>query len=157
MKMKNKGIFIVLVLLLAVVVSACSNTYSNPTGATNYNAPAVNNPSAAASNPPASTPTGPKITDPEYAGIAHLISGATLDASAQTATSGFNINRVANSDGTTTFTLTSTNPEYQDQTYTLQPGQQLYFIERSLGDDSSGEGNIGDDTAVVTDANGYLI
>jgi hypothetical protein len=86
-----------------------------------------------------------------------LISGATLDAAAVNVTSDFDIKKTVNSDGTTTIVLSSTNPEYSTQTYTLQSGEQLYFIERNLGDDSNIDANLGDDMAIKVDAQGYIV
>jgi hypothetical protein len=63
-----------------------------------------------------------------------------------------------NSDGTTTYNLIALNSEYQNQSYTLQSGQSLYFIERSMGDDGNGSENfLGDDHAVIVDSSGYII
>ena len=155
-------------LAFVVAVSGCTNN-ANPTNTV----PTTNNPSTAntspannpnpsttadqnaASNPSTSTQ---KITDAKYANSAYLISGDTLDAAAQNAISGFQINKTVNADGTTTINLSSSNPEYQNQTYTLQPGQKLYFIESYPADDNNNnEGNIGDDKAIVTDADGNII
>jgi hypothetical protein len=132
MKQKNSIIFIAL-LMLVVIVSGC--TSSSPTSTNNAptnNIPTANNPSA--NNPTATAPAitqttvTAKITDAKYAGKAYLISGETLDAATQTAISGFNIDKTINSDGTTTIKLSSSNPGYTNQSYTLQPGQKLYFI-----------------------------
>lgn len=99
-----------------------------------------------------------KLSDSPYANYAYLISSDPLSADAQQAISGFNINKQTNSDGTTTINLIALNPEYQNQTYTLQPGQSLYFIERSMGDDGNGTENfLGDDHAIIVDSNGYII
>ena len=137
-----------LLLAIILVVAGCSSNTSNTTN---------NQP-----NPTTGSPTEPtgavKLSDSQYAANSYLISGDTLDDAAQQAMSGFSMQKTANADGTTTISLSSTNPEYKNQTYTLQPGQQLYFIERALGDDSNNqEGAIGDDNAVVVDSQGYII
>jgi len=151
---KNIGI-IAAVLLLAVVITACTTTGTTP-GQTTTGA---NNPSV--NTPPAGTATGTSskvlLTDEPYANNAYLISGDTLDDTAKNAMSGFSMSKTQNSDGTTTIALSSTNPEYQNQSYTLQPGQKLYFIEMSGGDDSNNqEGALSDDKAVIVDADGYV-
>jgi len=157
---QNKGIFVILTLLLVVAVSGCT-TVPQSTNPTSTNPQSTNTAVTNTANTATTTgqnQAGPKITDAKYANVAYLISGDTLDAATQTAISGFNINKVTNSDGTTTFTLTSTNTEYKDQSYTLKPGQKLYFIEKNLGDDSdNNERFLADDTAVVTDADGNII
>jgi hypothetical protein len=99
-----------------------------------------------------------KLADTPYANSAYLISSDTLSPEAQQAISGFSINKQTNSDGTTTINLIALNPEYQNQSYTLQSGQSLYFIETSWGDDGNGsETFLGDDHAVVVDSNGYIV
>lgn len=89
---------------------------------------------------------------------AYLISTTPYDANTQKALSGFTVTNKTLADGSREFTLTSTNPEYQTQTYTVKQGEKLYFIETMLGDDSNNQDrNLGDDTAVVVDANGYIV
>jgi hypothetical protein len=99
-----------------------------------------------------------KLSDSPYASYAYLISTDTLSLDTKQAISGFQINKVMNSDGTTTYNLIALNSEYQNQSYTLQSGQSLYFIERSMGDDGNGSENfLGDDHAVIVDSSGYII
>lgn len=106
----------------------------------------------------ASTSNETKLSESPYANYAYLISSYPLSSEAQQAISGFNINKQANSDGTTTINLVALNPEYQNQSYTLQQGQSLYFIERSMGDDGDGSENfLGDDHAIIVDSNGYIV
>ena len=164
MKTKNNMIFIAIALLvLVVVVSACTNNAVTPVGAGANNPATVDNaanPAPNTNNPaPANQNTATqKLSDSRYANNAYLISGDALDAAAQQAISGFNIDKTTNADGTTTFRLSSSNPEYQNQSYTLQPGQKLYFIEANLGDDgNNNEGFLGDDKALITDADGNII
>ena len=146
---------------MVVVVSACTNTATTPT--TTTSSPTDTGSPASGPIPPngpATTQNLPpvKLADSRFAPNAYLISGDTLDAAAQQATSGFTIQKTANADGTTTISLSSSNPEYQNQTYTLQPGQKLYFIETALGDDNNNqENNLGDDRALITDADGNII
>ena len=155
-------IFIVMLGFVAAVSGCSNNSYPTSTTPTSTNPapttpPAVPTTTNSPATPSQNTVTA-KITDAQYANNAYLISGDTLDAAAQSATSGFNINKVANSDGTTTITLSSSNPGYTNQSYTLQSGQKLYFIEKYLADDNgNSEGNVADDTAIVTDADGNIV
>ena len=81
-----------------------------------------------------------------------------MDDATKQALSGFTVDKQALSDGSTQITLNATNPEYQTQTYTLTPGQKLYFIERNLGDDQNGQDIVlGDDRAVVTESDGTIV
>jgi len=154
---------IILSLLLVIIVSGCTNnTNPAPPGVTPA-LPSTNNqnvapPSTANPNSNFVNPVGQNLADSRFANDSYLISGDTLDAATVNAISGFQINKTANSDGTTTIILTSSNPEYQNQTYTLQPGQKLYFIEMNLADDSNDNDNIiGDDRALITDADDNII
>jgi hypothetical protein len=98
-----------------------------------------------------------KFTDsPDYP-YAYLISGDTLDANATQALAGFELQKQQMADGSLNITLKALSPEYTDQDYIVKPGQKLYFIERSLRDDSDGEHNTHDDTAVIVDAGGYVV
>ncbi len=104
------------------------------------------------------TASGQKLADSQYAQYAYLISGDTIAPDAQTALSGFTLSKQAASNGATQYTLTASKAGYHNQTYALQPGQQLYFIETSLGDDRDGQDTaLSDDTAIVTDANGVIV
>ena len=142
MKNSSKVWMMGLMLLSIVAIAACA-----PTGS-----------SQQASQAPAAAGEKTKLADEPYAQFAYLISGDTLDSAAQTALTGFEMQKTANPDGTTTIKLNSSNPEYQDQSYTLKQGEQLYFIERSLGDDRDDyEHNLRDDFAVVVDADGYVV
>jgi hypothetical protein len=162
MQSKTTILFVVL-LALIVAVSGCtnaSNSSGTPSGANpTVNTPSVNTPSVATIPSTVNqNQASAKITDVKYANKAYLISGDTLDSATQNAMSGFSMNKIVNTDGTTTISLSSSNPDYQNQSYTLQPGQKLYFIEKNLGDDGSGsEFNLGDDTALITDADGNII
>jgi hypothetical protein len=134
----------VLILALTITVSACS-TVPQASNNTQVNTSVQN-------------PVSLKITDARYINNSFLISGDTLDDNAKLATNGFNITKSDNLDGTTTFTLTSSNPEYRNQTYTLQQGQQLYFVELNHGDDiNSTDSILGDDRALITDADGNIL
>jgi len=89
---------------------------------------------------------------------AYQIFPGVLSPSAREAITGFNLDLKNNPDGSTTINLVATNPEYKNQTYTVQQGQKLYFIERSLRDDSGGEEKfLGDDMAVVVNSAGYIV
>lgn len=167
------SVLVVAMFSAALIITACSSPSNTGTGNTNIpstppdntNVPTTptdngaNAPQANTSNIPTNPEAGrTKLSDSRDANNAYLISGDTLDAATQRAISGFSIQKTPNADGTTTISLTSSNPEYQNQSYTLQSGEQLYFIERSLGDDSNNEeGALGDDSAIIVDAQGYIV
>jgi hypothetical protein len=101
-----------------------------------------------------------KFSDTPYYPYAYQISGNSRSNMANQALAGFKLDKTDNSDGTTTYILTALKQEYVNQSYTLQPGQSLYFIEMSMGDDDTANNadyNLGDDFAVVVDSNGYIV
>lgn len=99
-----------------------------------------------------------KFTDSNLASIAYQIFPGPMSAETVKAIAGFNIKTTPNADATTLISLTSTNPEYKDQQYTVKPGEILYFIEKNPGDDSENKDKfMADDTAVLVDANGFII
>lgn len=102
--------------------------------------------------------TGTKLSASPYASYAYLIYPGQPSASAQKAMTGVKLEATNNSDGTTTVRLIAISPMYQNQTYTLHQGDSLYFLERSLVDDSDGtEHFTADDTALVVNSQGYII
>jgi hypothetical protein len=103
---------------------------------------------------------GMPLSSSPYANYAYLISGETLSPEAQQALAGFQLNSTLNGDGSTTYVLTAVKQNYYNQTYTIKPGQNLYFIERSMGDDNVADNddyNLGDDFAIVVDSSGNII
>lgn len=89
---------------------------------------------------------------------AYLISTPTYDANTKTALSGFTVTSSVQTDGSTKYTLNAQNPEYTTQTYIVKPGEKLYFIDSLLADDNgNADKTLRDDTAVVVDANGYIV
>jgi len=83
-----------------------------------------------------------------------------MDDKTKTATAGFAITKTALSDGTTQYDLKALKSGYKDQTYTIKPGQQLYFIESYPGDDdinNNVDKSLRDDMAVVVDASGNVV
>lgn len=89
---------------------------------------------------------------------AYLISTPTYDANTKKALSGFTITKTVLADGSNQITLNAQNGEYTTQTYVVKPGEKLYFIEMNLSDDNgSTDKFIGDDQAILVDANGYIV
>lgn len=152
----NKGLVIGILVVLALAAVVVIATRPNNTGYTvaNMNTPSQTN--STSSNSIASM----KFSDSPYYHYSYLISGGALSSQAQRALAGFNLSATQNSDGTTTYTLTALESGYVSQTYTLQPGQSLYFLEGSMGDDDTMgnlDYNLGDDNAIVVDSNGNIV
>ena len=92
--------------------------------------------------------------------FAYQIFPGPISAEAKTALAGFMLDTKTQSDGSSLITMTSTNTEYKNQTYTVKPAEILYFIEKNPKDDSESENAekfLADDTAVVVDADGYIV
>lgn len=99
-----------------------------------------------------------RFSDTAYFQYAHLISGDTIDDQTKQALAGFELIKSNLSDGSLNITLNAINPEYQNQNYIVKPGEKLYFVETSFGDDSTnGEYNLGDDGAVLVNSDGYIV
>ena len=99
-----------------------------------------------------------KITDAPYWPNAYLISEGNFDAQTQAALAGFTVTSADSPDGGKTITLKAVDPRYHDQTYALKPGQKLYFVEKSMGDDQNNqEYNLRDDWGVVTNSDGTIM
>lgn len=140
-------------LILVVIVG--TGTYVLMRNKSNASASTSNTSTTASSS---TNRPGTKLADSQYANYAYLISGDSLSADAQQALTGFTMTKQATSDGGMQIILTAKQSNYHNQTYTLKPGQSLYFIETSLGDDQGDQDTmLNDDTAVIVDANGYLV
>ncbi|MFA6585620.1 MAG: hypothetical protein WCS86_00465 [Candidatus Paceibacterota bacterium] len=102
--------------------------------------------------------TAQLFSDSPLASNAYLISTLTYDANTKKALSGFIVTKKVLTDGSTQYTLKAQDPKYQTQIYTVKPGEKLYFIEQNLSDDNGSTDKFpGDDTAILVDANGYII
>ncbi len=141
------GIIVVVVVIGAVVVLKNYNVGGQPLG-------------SASNTPTASTDSSGKVkfTDTDNAQYAYLISTDAYDTQTQAALSGFTVDKKTQPDGSMSVTLTAHKAGYVSQSYTVMPGEKLYFIERSLGDDGDNDdATLADDHAVLVDANGYVV
>ncbi len=121
-------------------------------------APSQNTGTAQSSGQQSSGKQQVRLQDTPYWNFAHLISDPTMDSATKQALAGFSVKRTVLSNGTIQVDLTAQRSGYRSQTYMLEPGQKLYFIETSFGDDAaSREFSLGDDAAVKVDANGYVL
>jgi hypothetical protein len=137
--------------IAAIFLAGCG---SAPSASTNQ--PPGNNQSIQNTSP--SSTSDQKLSDQSYFSSAHLISSDTLDTGAKMALTGFQLSKKTLLDGSTQIDLKALEPQYHDQSYNLKSGQQLYFIDKFPADDQGGtEAQVGDDTAVIVDANGMII
>jgi len=142
---------LLVVMAVVLVVTACANNAA-PTNVAPSNAGSVGAGSSISGQ------TATKLSDTPVWKYAYLVSGDTLDPAAQTALAGFNLQKTPLSDGSVQFTFTTTRQSYFNQTYIVAPGQQLYFIESSMGDDGPDvDTSLRDDSAVVVDSQGYIV
>ncbi len=114
---------------------------------------------APAATSPSTAPTNKvKLSDSDYATSAYLIAPGTASTDAKQALDGFDMQTATQADGSIKVTLTAKRSGYSNQAYTVTPGQKLYFIETSMGDDGPDfDENLGDDTAVLVDQDGYIV
>ena len=138
--------------LVTLAVAGCQ------LGATNSSYNYSPNPTSTTGDLSATTTmTTQKFSDSADYQSAYLISGASLDSSAQQALTGFNLSKQTLPNGSIQINLKAVESGYQDQQYTLQSGQQLYFVDRTFGDDRNSEGNQGDDYGIIVDAQGFVV
>lgn len=148
-------------LALSLLMAGCT---VNPPSQAGAAPPAANQsqPQAAAPQPQSPQAGGSaqrmKLSDTQYWNYAYLISGPSLDSNAQAALAGFNYSREVLPDGSENITLIALEPQYKGGSFIVKPGQKLFFIETTFGDDAgSGEYNMGDDSAVLVDQDGYVV
>lgn len=112
-----------------------------------------------AANSSNASSTGVLFSTSKYAAHAYLISTTSAyNAATQTALDGFQVNRQTLPDGSLQIQLVAQKNGYVTQTYTVEPGESLYFIEDFSGDDSVNEdANPSDDHAILVSADGYIL
>ncbi len=164
--MRTRTIIIVIIIVILAVWVYLANRMTpgeNSTSSIDVNS-SSNNPNN--TTPNSTTSQSTETTNPAselfstspLAKNAYLISGSTYDANTKKALSGFSVTKTAMPDGGTQITLNAENAEYKTQTYTVEPGEKLYFIEMNLSDDNGNtDKTTVDDQAVLVDANGYII
>jgi hypothetical protein len=157
---KNSALFIIIlvvVVIVAILLILGSNKQTNL--GSNYVAPIDTSVTPGTpQTPTTTTPTPVLFSSSPLSQNAFLISTTPYDAKTKTALIGFTVTKKTQTDGSVLYTLNSTNPNYQTQTYTVKSGEKLYFIEGMPGDDNgTTDRTVADDTAVVVDANGYIV
>jgi hypothetical protein len=142
-------IVIVLIIGLWIYIARNNNKQSQYSPiSTDQTSPNTNN----------ATSAGVLFSSSPMAQNAYLISTPTYDAKTDKALSGFKVVKTDLADGSIQYVLNSSNTDYTTQTYIVKPGEKLYFIESTLSDDNNNQDKFtGDDTAVVVDANGYIV
>ena len=149
-------IAVVAIVVAAFVLAGC--TQQSPVPVSQAAPPGVAAAAQAPGSPTANASARVRLQDTRYANVAYLISDNATSPAEEAALAGFQVQRTVLPDGSMNVTLKALQPEYQDQSYVVQPGQQLYFIEASMGDDQNGqEYSLRDDTAVLTDSDGYIV
>ncbi len=101
-----------------------------------------------------------KFVDSQDGKNAFKIFPGELSADAKNALVGFDLKTKDLGNGSTEVTLVAKKQEYTTQTFIVKQGESVYFIEKFGLDDNKDENtdrNLKDDTAVVVDANGYLV
>ncbi len=113
---------------------------------------------AASTTLPAMRSTGQLFKDsPDYQ-YAYRIFPTLVSGAAKQALSGFDMKTTDLGNNTYRVDLTTRESQYHSQSFTVMGDQKIYFIERSLGDDSGNNDLVyGDDHAVAVDARGYIL
>ena len=107
---------------------------------------------------PSTVATGTPFAGSPYAAHAYLISATgTYDAATLQALSGFQIQRHVLANGSMSVQVASLQGGYPSQTYTVTPGEKLYFVENFvMVDASGGDRFLGDDRIILVGANGMI-
>ena len=106
------------------------------------------------------TPVSQNFQSSPLASTSYQIYPGPLSDPAKQATSGFKIDTQTQGDGSAIISLTSSNPAYQNQQVTVQPGYTLYFVEKNSGDDSAANDSdrtTGDDSTILVDPQGNIV
>jgi len=104
------------------------------------------------------TSTGQQFSSSQYYKNAYEVYPALDPTNGSRALSGFNLQTQDLGGGVTQVTLVAKQANYHTQTFVIGPGQKLYFIERSFGDDSTDQDvNYGDDMGIAVDAQGNIL
>ena len=160
------GVSIAVIVVLVAAVFLFSGVLHKSNGASSASADASRasagnaapQPSTAGSAQQSSQQQRIKLADTPYANYAYDISDNKTSSRETAALSGFAVQKTMQPNGSMKVVLKALEPQYQDQSFVVQPGQTLYFIEGAFGDDSgSREYSLGDDLAVLVDKNGYVI
>lgn len=119
--------------------------------------PTAQQATASSSTAPQTQSNGTLFSQYQYASKAHELY-PTLAADAKTALGAFSYTKTNLGGGSYRFTLTNSAEGFKGQSVVVGPGQTLYFIEPSRGDDSGTEDSITtDDFFVVVDAQGHIL
>ncbi|MCL4399904.1 hypothetical protein M1506_01350 [Patescibacteria group bacterium] len=101
--------------------------------------------------------SGMKLSDAPFYNNAFEIF-PSLGPGAETALDGFDLSVKNAGNGLSEVTLTSKKGNYKNQTLAVKDGEKVYFVERSMGDDStSTDYAYADDYAIIVDGNGYIL
>ena len=106
------------------------------------------------------TPVTQNFQSSSLASTSYQIYPGPLSDQAKQATSGFKIDTQTQGDGSAIVSLTSSNPAYQNQQVTVQPGYTLYFVDKNGGDDSAANDSdrtTGDDSTILVDPQGNIV
>lgn len=108
--------------------------------------------------PPPSAMKGTKLMSSPLSTHAYLVFPGDLTDEAKKATNGWQIKTEKNTDGSTDVSFIPMESTDTKQVYTVASGNQLYFVELNLGDDTKpgADINLRDDYGVITDKDGTI-
>lgn len=102
---------------------------------------------------------GDKLAGSAMEKYTHLIAPGTISADSQKYLTGFTVKTTALPGGSSQVDLVPKDSDDQFQSYVLQAGQSLYFVEMTPLDDKADtevDQNYRDDYGIVVDANGIV-
>ena len=135
---------------------SASTSSSQSASTSSSQSTATAKPPAAASTTP-SRKLGPLLASTSYGQYAFRVYPGPETSRTRLAVAGFAIN-VSPRAGALQLSVATVGSGQAPQTSMIRPGDRVYFIEATLGDDSGDQDyNFGDDGVVVTDAKGHVI
>ena len=152
MKIKKSVLWVVAsAVVVAIIVAVLTLGHNSPNSTNSAYSP---------SSSPASSPSGQLFSSSPYSQVAYQIFPGSLSSIAQEVMAGINLKSSQNPDGTTTVTLSPTNPSFPGLAYNVSSGDKVYLVETNMGEDNPSanyDGVYADDGAIVVNSAGYIV
>ena len=152
MKIKRSVLWVVASAVVVAIIVAVLTLGHNPSNSTNS--------AYSASSSQASLPSGQLFSSSPYSQVAYQIFPGSLSSIAREVMAGINLKSSQNPDGTTTVTLSPTNPGFPGLAYNVSSGDKVYLVETNMGEDNPSanyDGVYADDGVIVVNSAGYIV
>ena len=156
-KIKRSVLWVVVsvIAVVALVAGAMALGHHSAYSQNNVSGQATNTYGSASSSP-----SGQLFSSSPYSQVAYQIFPGSLSSIAQEVMAGISLKSKQNPDGTTTVTLSPTNPSFPGLAYNVSSGDKVYLVETNMGEDNPSanyDGVYADDGAIVVNSAGYIV